>query len=71
MQQFEYTRFCLEREESQERDTRESKRKSRTDAVLSQTSTNNLVPRALSLEVESGIWEQGWSAATLFVVVSW
>lgn len=34
MQQFEYTRFCLEREESQERDTRESKRKSRTDAVL-------------------------------------
>ena len=46
-QQFEYTRFFLEGEESQERDTR-------ADDVLPETSANNLVPRVLSLGVERG-----------------
>ena len=48
MQQFEYTWFCLKREESQERDTIESKRKLRAEDVLPETSAN-VVPR---VEVE-------------------
>lgn len=59
MQQFEYTRFCLEREELKERNTLEWKRKSRADDVQPETSANNLVPRILSLEVEKGSWERG------------
>ena len=55
MQQFEYTWFCLKREESQERDTIESKRKLRAEDVLPETSAN-VVPR---VEVERGPWERG------------
>ena len=43
MLQFEYTRLCLEREESQERDTVESTRISRADDVLPQTSTTTVI----------------------------
>ena len=59
MQHFEYTRFCLEREELKKRDILEWKRKSRADEELPETSANNLVPRVLSLEVERGPWERG------------
>ena len=55
MQQFEYTWFCLKREESQERDTIESKRKLSAEDVLPETSAT-LVRR---VEIERGPWERG------------